>query len=425
MQTEQVDSFTRFERELEEWRRAMPGEGFIPEQIEKRVKSLRYVIAETKAGSMWGLTSRALAAWLSDRAAEGTMKRGTINTYLSLVSSCAETLKQKGLIHHNPAETVKRAKGADLPGTSPYPFNGAEVDRLIAAAEMDEALDKPRHAAHRSTIYRLLFLSGGRRRETSRIRWRDLNLSGSPATVTFLGKAGRVDTIPLPPAAVESLRILAERRGGVNPDDRIFPHWPKDEVLLHDAEAAGIELEDKRGRRVRWKSFRTGLATSMVRSGVPLAHAQKILRHRDPKTTASYYAQLEHEDLAEELEKVTSTMRGGGGRGRAAGGSVAQVENVDGKSLDKVGGGAEDAGGTSEIQREMVTAPPQNRPDDGTPSDAALPTYHRTSRVSSAFRHHAAVEPVATAHPQNENRPSGQDGRFSAIGVGGFEPPTF
>lgn len=61
---------------------------------------------------------------------------------------------------------------------------------------------------------------------------------------------------------------------------------------------------------------------------------------------------------------------------------------------------------------------------EGMPGCSALPRHQIENNVTPALPRRPVAGRSAGLSPLNDNRPSGEDGRSSAIGVGGFEPPT-
>lgn len=124
--------------------------------------------------------------------------------------------------------------------------------------------------------YHFLILTGLRRAEAEAL----LEL---PPTIT---KSGKAEGVPLVPALADALRTY---RGDAGSGDLVFPRVPSMEQFRRDLAAAGIEEADARGRKVVLHSLRHSLATMLVVHGVPMAFAQRILRHRDIRLTAEVY----------------------------------------------------------------------------------------------------------------------------------------
>ncbi len=57
-------------------------------------------------------------------------------------------------------------------------------------------------------------------------------------------------------------------------------------------------------RHVRFQDLRHTTATLLLKNGVPLATAQKILRHTDPRITSEVYGHLDVEDRRRGLKEL-------------------------------------------------------------------------------------------------------------------------
>ena len=75
-------------------------------------------------------------------------------------------------------------------------------------------------------------------------------------------------------------------------------------MLRRDLEAAGIPYADECGQIADFHSFRHTFATLLVKAGVSLAAAQRLMRHSDPKLTANIYTHTLLPDKARELAKL-------------------------------------------------------------------------------------------------------------------------
>jgi integrase len=69
----------------------------------------------------------------------------------------------------------------------------------------------------------------------------------------------------------------------------VFHEIPSMDDFRADLAAAGIDEVDARGRSVVLHSLRHSLCTLLALSNVPMAIAQKIMRHRDIKLTSEAY----------------------------------------------------------------------------------------------------------------------------------------
>ncbi len=77
------------------------------------------------------------------------------------------------------------------------------------------------------------------------------------------------------------------------------------DVLRFDLEAAGIPDRTEAGR-VDFHSLRVSFVTNMARAHVPLAQAQKLARHCDPKLTSGIYSRFGFDEDAAAIAKLPS-----------------------------------------------------------------------------------------------------------------------
>lgn len=70
---------------------------------------------------------------------------------------------------------------------------------------------------------------------------------------------------------------------------------------------AGIPKRDERGRIVSFHALRHMFGTHLQAAGIPMTHAQQLLRHRAPKLTANIYGHADlYPPLAAAVERLPS-----------------------------------------------------------------------------------------------------------------------
>ena len=200
----------------------------------------------------------------------------TVNGHLADLSAFFAWCVRSSRLESNPCHAI--AKSDDKRPKTRRALSVAECRALIAAAPPD-----------RTAVYEFLILTGLRRAEAAQICWMDLRLDcvnpfmELPATIT---KSGQPESIPLVPALAET---LLRRRGKADASELVFDAIPSMKLFREDLAAAKIEEVDQRGRRVVLHSLRHSLATMLAASSVPMAVAQRIMRHRDIRLTAQTY----------------------------------------------------------------------------------------------------------------------------------------
>jgi len=182
----------------------------------------------------------------------------------------------QGRMEANPCTAV--APAADKHEKKRRALSVPEVRALLAATP------EPRRLT-----YLFLTYTGVRRSEAAALRWGYLHLDGVnryvelPASIT---KSGRPEAVPLVDELADALLVARDNAGDGEP---VFAEIPDMGTFRADLDAAGIEEVDERGRKVVLHSLRHSLATMLAASGVPLAVAQRVMRHRDIRLTAEVY----------------------------------------------------------------------------------------------------------------------------------------
>jgi integrase len=220
-------------------------------------------------------TPDSILRYLSSLAKRGLTPK-TVNGHLADLSAFFAWCVRSTRLEANPCQAVP--KTADKRPKTRRALSVAECRALIAAAPPDRAV-----------VYEFLVLTGLRRAEAAQICWMDMHLDcvnprmELPAAIT---KSGEPESVPLIPSLAET---LVRRRGKADASELVFDAIPSMELFRGDLAAAKIKEVDERGRRVVLHSLRHSLATMLAASSVPMAVAQRIMRHRDIRLTAQTY----------------------------------------------------------------------------------------------------------------------------------------
>jgi len=220
-------------------------------------------------------TKATVAAQLRALHADGLHPR-TVNAHLADLSAFFNWCVRTGRLEASPCSGIQKA--AVKTEKTRRALSVAECKALLAAAPPERAI-----------IYHFLILTGLRRAEAEAIRWGDVHLDGVNASIELppsITKSGRPEAVPLVPALADALR---EHRGDAEDGDLAIGTVPSMWHFRKDLAAAKIDEVDARGRRVVVHCLRHSLATMLAVHGVPMAYAQRILRHRDIRLTAETY----------------------------------------------------------------------------------------------------------------------------------------
>jgi integrase len=240
-------------------------------------KHLESAFAATGWKGLSDATAKDVQRFLSGLAV-GAGKRTpkTINTYRADLSAFFAWAVEDGRLGANPCDRVQKV--ADRRG---------KTRRALSVAECHTLLTKCRK--QRRLVYHLLLMTGLRRSEAGALCWGDLRHDGLNPRVELspaITKSGQAECVPLVPDLAEE---LLRARGNADDEDRVFRGMPTMISFRKDLKAAGIAEVDGRGRKVVLHSLRHSLATMLAASQVPMAVAQRIMRHKDIKLTADVY----------------------------------------------------------------------------------------------------------------------------------------
>lgn len=298
-----------------------------PRAIAQKKRAIEALLAEERVLLLADLDADAVRRYLARIVGSGRSAR-THNFKRAAIASFAAWLKSEGRIVESPL-AGKRVPKLD------EERDQRRRRRALTQAEQVRLLQVAQERG-RWLWYGMALRAGFRRGDLVRLRWRDLDLDEGLVELRH-GKAKRVDTLPLVEELVEALR--AERRR-VTPSagDRVFPTAVTDRTRLRDFERAGLArrvpvLDEAgepvwvgKGKRRRQStllsaidvdgfaldlhSLRGTLCTDLLRAGVPVPHAQRLLRHSDARTTLKHYSRLTIADLGAAVASLPKLSAG-------------------------------------------------------------------------------------------------------------------
>lgn len=200
----------------------------------------------------------------------------TVNAHRADIAAFLNWCKKQGYLELNPCERVLKSA-----------VKVEKKRRALSVLECRALLEAT--PPERRVVYLFLIYTGLRRGEAAGLCWHHVRLDVMnpfvevPAT---LAKSGQRETVPLTSEVASALR---EQRGNARPGDRVFDSIPDMPTFREDLAVAQIEEIDSRGRVVVLHSLRHSLATMLAAANVPMAVAQRIMRHRDIRLTAEVY----------------------------------------------------------------------------------------------------------------------------------------
>jgi len=219
----------------------------------------------------------------------------TLNEYLTSAKGFFAWLVAQGRIPANPLLAVQKGEARGRQVRPRRAYNDAELAALLAVA------------GEQRIVYLTAALSGIRHGELKELCWGDFNLNGEKPSVTVrasVSKNHRQACLPLHPDLVAAL--LQFRPANAQAGELVFKGLvPRSEIFVGHLKAANTLKTDSQGRVVDFHSLRHTFCTNLHRAEVSQREAMELMRHNDPRLTASTYTDTSLLSLRDAVKKLT------------------------------------------------------------------------------------------------------------------------
>ena len=280
-----------------------------------RIRQVLRELGESGVASTAELTTRTLARWIAGRSGPGSgpgsgSNPNTTNGLLGTASAICSLAIEEGYLDRRPNFLRLRPRAA--PGRANVPRDYPEIDRLLGSL-LD---DRGTWSGHRlCALTWSIALTGGRLGEIVHALPEDLDLVvGELAIVPRKGNrlktASSARTVPLPDVLLDVLRPWVEQIDSpwLFPGVKRRGPWTGGshggrslDQLQRAAASVGIP-------HITWHSLRHAYASnSLERWAVPIWVVQRVLGHRDVRTTQRYL----HLDDSPAIASATRHIRYG------------------------------------------------------------------------------------------------------------------
>ncbi len=234
----------------------------------------------------------------------GALDRSTVTRVVALVKKCFADAARDERIPDSPARRVAVPKTSAVKEDPWTYLTDAEVRAVEGCAAMPERA---------RLTFTVAIRTGLRAGELWALRWRDVDLDGATPSVTVRAshgsapKNGKVQRVPLLPAAREALLALRRLAGGPAPDALVFPsasgerrargddaRWaPEPGPKGKPPRFAGYRAVAGIEREVRFHDLRHTFASHLVmgtwtEAPLPLAEVRALMRHGSVAMTERY-----------------------------------------------------------------------------------------------------------------------------------------
>ncbi len=206
------------------------------------------------------------------------IKPVTVNIELRTIRSALYQAKRWGLLQEVPVN------GKDMFKLSSDTIALSEQEVTLLLSSIKEPWLK--------TIVLVAVNTGMRRNELCNLRWSDIDQEKGLLTI-HESKSGKARCIPIPPSLIEAVKAIRNHSEWVFSIDgklKVKGVWASH---LFKKYCRKLGLSEK----VHFHTLRHTCASIMVRNGVSLYHASKVLGHSSVVVTEKYYAHMGVEDL--------------------------------------------------------------------------------------------------------------------------------
>lgn len=288
------------------------GESHCRESVSCVLRALR----ETRTSHWSELAADKIESWLAGLRKSGASVR-TSNAYLAKLKAFCNWMVRTGAAATNPLAFLRKLNEATDRRHERHALTVEEMAKLLAAAESGPVV----HGMDgwtRALLYHTAATTGLRWSELRSLTRSSFDFSSPAPSVTIKAKDaknGQDDVLTLQKGLAEKLKA---HMALFLPAAQAFPGMWKGkgaEMIRADLEAAGILARDETnggalivvdeyGRAYDFHSLRATFATMLNAAGVPLATAQRLMRHSDPKLTANVYTKTLIEDKASAIARL-------------------------------------------------------------------------------------------------------------------------
>ncbi len=224
-----------------------------------------------------------------------TKSQKTLNEYLTGAKVFFTWLVAHGRISANPLLAIQKGEARGNQVRPRRAYNDSELAALLGVA------------GDQRIVYLTAAFTGIRHGELKALCWVDFNLTGEKPSVTVrasVSKNRRLACLPLHSDLVSALRQF--RPASVQAGELVFKGLvPRSELFNEHLKAANIVKKDSQGQVVVFHSLRHTFCTNLHRAGVSQRETMELMRHNDPRLTATTYTDASLLSLRDAVKKLT------------------------------------------------------------------------------------------------------------------------
>jgi integrase len=304
---------------LTAWETALHAIGANERHIELTLARAR-AIAEHRKLKVWDdVTPEAVQAFAvelrrRDERGKGRFGVRTRNGYVGALKQFTKWMYETKRAADDPLRLLKRERGQRADERHPRrAFTDAELTALVAVAESDPGKVCGIRGPDRAKLYQFAAATGFRRGEIESLTWASLTLGDDPtATVSAAyAKNGEGRTVPLTARVAAILGGWRTQRASEGSEHKVFPMPHRTDaarMVRRDLERTGLDYVNDAGEFGDFHSFRHTYATRLVRKGVPVATAMRLLGHKTIAMTMEVYSHVLMPDQRSAVESAVGDL---------------------------------------------------------------------------------------------------------------------
>jgi integrase len=319
-------------RHIDDYDAFLRGKECTDKHVAQTIRRIRALVTGCEFSCLSEIDVIRVSSWLAEkRQTEKRFSAQTRNFYRDCFSSFCQWLSTYGRLQENPVRSLKRIKVETDRRHDRRALQSEEFERLIWAAETGWGVEGVR-GPDRAMLYVLACWTGYRRGELASLTVNSIDLKSELPTVRVgaeYSKRRKKESIPLHPFVVTRLNLWLTDRGPLKRGEPLFElktakgHWRKTAKMmkrdLERARKSWIEEAESTSEKIRreesdflryqnedglfadFHANRHTFITNLAIAQVPLAMAQKLARHSDPRLTSNIYTHLENSEKAEAI----------------------------------------------------------------------------------------------------------------------------
>lgn len=294
---------------IDEWGKAILAKDATKLHSRTSVYRVKRIAGAIKAALPIDFTGdRVQSALKSFRDASPGISAQTSNHYLTCCKSFLTWCVRQRYLESMPITGAEPVECESRRTFTRRALTAEELAKLITSTLVHVVHQSPLSGPDRAAMYLVAAYTGFRVGEIAKLSRESFDLDADPPRITLPGSATknkREAVQPIPESVADHLRGWLATKANDGP---LWPgyRWRTGKVadlVRCDLKAAGIEAETPAGR-IDFHALRTTFATMLARSGVPIQHAQKLMRHSSPDLTVKHYTRLGLVDLGEQVAKL-------------------------------------------------------------------------------------------------------------------------